>query len=291
MVGVVRVTTGEISLHVAEDGDPAAPPLLLLHGIIGSRATWGWLVPELVDRFRVLRLDLRGHGMSDRAPGSYTADGYVADVIAALEQAANGPCLVVGHSLGGVTAAAITQRRPDLLVGAVLEDPPLGAMSPAEPSSLDGNPLMDGFRFLRGAIPEMQAAGMAHDDLVAVIAATPHASGRTFGEVFVPDGVASMASSLLEVDASVLDPVLTGGTGAFLDPASPFGVPTLVIAADPAQPDAVASLDAVAHYASMSADVGVVVVADVGHSIHNEQAGRAPFRTALCGFLDAHTGA
>jgi esterase len=290
-VGVVRVTTGEISLHVAEDGDPAAPPLLLLHGIIGSRATWSWLVPELAERFRVLRLDFRGHGTSDRAPGSYTAEGYVADAIAALEQAAGGPCIVVGHSLGGVTAAAITQRRPELLIGAVLEDPPLGAMAPGESSSLQGNPLMDGFRFLRGAIPDMQAAGMAHDDLVDVIAATPHASGRTFGDVFVPDGVGSMASSLLEVDASVLDPVLAGETGAFLDPASPFGVPALVIAADPAQPDAVASPDAAAHYASMSADVGVIVVAGAGHSIHNEHAGREPFRTALLGFLAAHTRA
>jgi pimeloyl-ACP methyl ester carboxylesterase len=282
------VTVGEINLHVAEDGDPAAAPLLLLHGIIGSRATWSWLVPELAERFHVLRLDFRGHGTSDRAPGSYTADGYVADVIAALEQAANGPCIVVGHSLGGVTAAAITQRRPDLLLGAVLEDPPLGEMGPGEPRLLEENPLMDGFRFLRGAIPEMQAAGMAHDDLVDVIAATPHASGRTFGEVFVPDGVSSMASSLLEVDASVLDPVLAGETGAFLDPASAFAVPVLVIAADPTQPDAVASPDAAAHYASMSPDVEVIVIADAGHSIHNEHAGRAPFRTALLGFLDAH---
>src|SRR6478735_4839460 len=134
----MRIAGEGLSLHVAEDGDPAAPPVLLLHGIIGSRSTWGWLVPELAERFRVLRLDFRGHGHSDRAPGRYTADGYVADAIAALEQAAGRPCVVVGHSLGGATAAAITQRRADLLIGAVLEDPPLGPTTVDDASSLEG---------------------------------------------------------------------------------------------------------------------------------------------------------
>ena len=73
----MRVTNGTISLHVREDGDPSAPPILLLHGIVGSGPTWDWIVPDLVERFRVLRLDFRGHGESDRAPGQYHADGYV----------------------------------------------------------------------------------------------------------------------------------------------------------------------------------------------------------------------
>jgi esterase len=285
----VRVASGDLSLHVAEDGDPSAPPLLLLHGIIGSRATWEWLVPELAERFRVLRLDFRGHGRSDRAPGRYTADGYVADAIAALEQAAGRPCVLIGHSLGGATAAAIAQRRPDLLTGVVLEDPPLGPTSGVEPLSLEGNALLDGFTFLREAIPQAQQAGMTLDELVDVITATPHTSGSgTFGDVLVPDGVVSMASSLLEVDATVLDPVLAGTSGAFLDPAMPFGVATLLIAADPAKPDAVAVPEAVAHYASLSTDVEVVVVDGAGHVIHNERSGRERFRTALTGFLEPH---
>jgi esterase len=285
----VRVVNGDLSLHVAEDGDSAAPPVLLLHGIIGSRATWAWLVPDLAERFRVLRLDFRGHGESDRAPGRYTADGYIADALATLEQAAGRPCVVVGHSLGGATAAAITQRRPDLLVGAVLEDPPLGPATSGETLSLEGNALLDGFRFLREAIPQLQASHMTLDELADVIAATPHPSGSgTFGDVLVPDGVASMAASLLDVDATVLDPVLTGTTGGFLDPTISVGVPTLVSAADPAQPDAVASPATAAHYASISTAVDLVVVDGAGHTIHNEHVGREPFRTALMAFLDHH---
>ncbi len=278
----MRIAGEGLDLHVAEDGDPAAPPVLLLHGIIGSRATWAWLVPELAARFRVLRLDFRGHGQSDRAAGRYTAAGYVADAVAALEQAARRPCVVVGHSLGGATAAGIAQRRPDLLTGVVLEDPPLGSMTVADPVSLEGNSLLDGFRFLREAIPQVQQAEMTVDALAEVITATPHTSGRgTFGDVLLADGVMSMAASMLEVDATVLDPVLTGTTGEFLDPAAGFGVPTLIIAADPAKADAVASPEMAAHYASISADVAVEVIAGAGHVIHNERVGREPFRAAL----------
>jgi esterase len=286
-VSPVRIAGGDLDLHVAEDGDPSAPPVLLLHGIIGSRATWGWLVPELTDRFRVLRLDFRGHGASDRAAGRYTATGYVADAVAALEQAARRPCVVLGHSLGGATAAAIAQRRPDLLAGVVLEDPPLGSKTVAEPVSLEGNALLEGFRFLREAIPQVQQSEMTLDELVEVIAATPHTSGSgTFGDVLLADGVVSMAASMLEVDAAVLDPVLAGTTGNFLDPAVGFGVATLLIVADPAKPDAVASTEMAEHYASISADVEVEVIEGAGHVIHNEQKGREPFRAALSRFLD-----
>ena len=286
----MRVTNGDLSLHVAVDGDPSAPPILLLHGIIGSRATWKWIVPELAERFRVLRLDFRGHGQSDRAPGAYAAEGYVSDAIAALEQAAQTAgrrCVVIGHSLGGATAAAITQRRPDLLTGAVLEDPPLGSATSDEPASLEGHALVDGFKLLREAIPQLQQSEITLDAFVSVIAETPDSSGSSaYGDVLLPDGVEAMARSMLEVDATVLEPVIAGTSDEFLDPAVPFGVPTLIIAADPAKQDAVVTIEAAQHYANISDDVDVVVIDGAGHLIHNERASRERFRTVVMGFLD-----
>jgi pimeloyl-ACP methyl ester carboxylesterase len=287
MVAAVRVGNGNVGLHVAEDGDPTAPPILLLHGIIGSVATWNWIVPDLAERFRVLRLDFRGHGGSDRAPGAYTTQGYVSDAIAALEQAAGRPCVVIGHSLGGATAAAITQRRPDLLTAAVLEDPPLGPATASEPSSLEGHALMDGFKLLREAIPQAQQSEITLDALMALISEAPSPSGgATFGDVLLPDGVESMARSMLDVDATVLDPVIAGTSGPFLDPAAPLGVPTLLVAADPAKPDAVATVEVAEHYAAISRDVELVVMDGAGHQIHNERATRERFRTVVLGFLD-----
>jgi alpha-beta hydrolase superfamily lysophospholipase len=95
---------------------------------------------------------------------------------------------------------------------------------------------------------------------------------------------------MLEVDAAVLDPVLAGTAGDFLDPAVGFGVATLLIAADPAKADAVTSPEMAAHYASISTDIDVEVIEGAGHVIHNERAGREPFRAALWRFLDRQVG-
>jgi pimeloyl-ACP methyl ester carboxylesterase len=61
------VTTSDgVELHVTEAGDPAAPPLLLVHGFAGSSRVWHRQLddPELTGRFRVITFDLRGHGRS-----------------------------------------------------------------------------------------------------------------------------------------------------------------------------------------------------------------------------------
>src|SRR3546814_5323711 len=79
-VPAVELNTNDLNLHYEDDGDPTAPPILVLHGITQSVATWGWLVPHLADAHRVVRLDLRGHGRSGRTPGAYEFPGYIAEI-------------------------------------------------------------------------------------------------------------------------------------------------------------------------------------------------------------------
>jgi alpha-beta hydrolase superfamily lysophospholipase len=95
-----------------------------------------------------------------------------------------------------------------------------------------------------------------------------------------------MAASLLEVDATVLDRVVSGSMPPFLDPTVAFGAPSLIIAADPSKPDAVADPEAARHYADLSDDVDVVVIDGAGHLIHDELASRQSFLTAVSAFLD-----
>ena len=291
----MRIRNGTIELHVADDGDPSAPPILLLHGITSFGGTWEWFVPELATRFRVLRLDFRGHGESDRAPGDYNPQGYVSDAIAAIEQAAGQPCVVVGHSLGGATAAALTQQRPDLVVAAVMEDPPLGQAGAPRADGvagdtgaqvLEGNSLLESFRMIRDSAPQLQASGITVEVLSGIMSAAPTPSGTTFGELLHPDGVAAMAGSLLAVDASVLDPVLTGTIGTFLDPDTPFGSPSLIVCADPAKPDAVADPAMAEHFARISPATEFIVIDGAGHLVHDELASRHRFRDAVVAFVD-----
>ena len=280
----MKIRNGSIELHVAEDGDPSAPPILLLHGITSFGGTWDWFVPELAERFRVLRLDFRGHGASDRAPGEYTTANCVNDAVATIEQVAGQPCIVIGHSLGGATAAALTQRHGDLVVVAVMEDPPLAAAGNT-PERTD-HALLDGFKLMRASIPQMQAAGMTRDVLAGVLAAAPGTAGSTFGATLHADGISAMAGSMLAVDAAVLDPVLDGTIGTFLDPDVPFGAPSLIVCADPTVPGAVADPDLARHYAEISPAVEVLVVDGAGHLIHDELGVRDRFRNAVIDFID-----
>ena len=291
----MKIRNGSIELHVADDGDPAAPPILLLHGITSFGGTWDWIVPDLVERFRVLRLDFRGHGASDRAPGEYFPEGYVSDAVAAIEQAAGRPCVVMGHSLGGVTAAALVQRHAGLVVAAVMEDPPLAtAGAPnaggVEDRVLEGNSLHDSFRLIRESAPRLQVSGITVEVLTGILAAAPSPTGGTFGEMLHPDGIAAMAGSLLSVDASVLDPVLSGTIRAFLDRDVPFASPSLIVCADPTKPDARADPALAEHFASISPATEFVVLDGAGHLIHDELASRDRFREAALGFIDRAGG-
>ena len=289
----MRIRNDSIELHVADDGDQSAPPILLLHGITSFGGTWDWIVPTLVERFRVLRLDFRGHGASDRAPGEYSPQGYLSDAVAAIEQAAGQPCVVMGHSLGGATAAALVQRHPDLVVAAVMEDPPLGRAGAPGPSDvadgapvLEGNSLLESFRTIRESAPRLQASGITVEVLAGLLATAPTPTGGTFGELLHPDALAAMAGSLLTVDTSVLDPVLTGTIASFVEADAPFQVPSLIVCADPSKPDAVADPSVAQHFVEISPTTEFVVMSGAGHLIHDEKAHRYRFRDVALAFID-----
>lgn len=98
-----------------EAGD--GPALLLLHGFGGAAWNWAEVAPRLPGR-RLLVPDLPGHGASSPLPAPSLA-GF-ADAVAAI---VDEPVGVVGHSLGGVVALRLAERRPDLVRGLVLAAP------------------------------------------------------------------------------------------------------------------------------------------------------------------------
>lgn len=263
----LEIHNGDLALHVAVDGPDDAPPVVVLHGITASTATWNWLVPLLAPTHRVLRLDFRGHGGSGRAPGQYDSAGYVSDAVAVCEQVAGRPAIVIGHSLGGVTALGLAQSRPDLVVGLALEDPPMGV-----PRTLEGNSLLDAFKMMRETVPMLQQSGMDAAALSAVLAAAPGVSGAPMGESLQPDAVLAMAEALLHLDASVLDAVVSGGPPMswVFDVNRPIGVPTLLLAADPTMPDCVCRPDDIALAQAASGDqLRVHTVTGCGHLVHD----------------------
>jgi pimeloyl-ACP methyl ester carboxylesterase len=106
----------DAELYVEESG--AGPPLVLLHGLGGSGADWEPTVAAFHDRFRVVRVDLRGCGRTRdllHPHGPFTLPQLSADVVAVLGQLRAGPAHLLGWSLGGMIALQLAVDAPQLV--------------------------------------------------------------------------------------------------------------------------------------------------------------------------------
>ena len=95
-------------------------PILCIHGVGSSMASWEPVVERLSDESPIVTYDLRGHGASDKPAGPYELDDFVADALQLLRQLGISRCDVVGFSLGGLIAQAIALAEPDLVRRLVL---------------------------------------------------------------------------------------------------------------------------------------------------------------------------
>ncbi|WBB58614.1 alpha/beta hydrolase [Streptomyces sp. WMMC500] len=108
------------------------PGVLLLHGLMGRASHWATTARWLSARSRAIALDQRGHGRSDKpGDGPYDRDAYVADAEAVIEQLDLAPVVLVGHSMGALTAWQLAARRPDLVRGLVICDMRASALGAA----------------------------------------------------------------------------------------------------------------------------------------------------------------
>jgi pimeloyl-ACP methyl ester carboxylesterase len=97
-------------------------PVLLLHGLAGHAREWAQTASWLTQRSRVIALDGRGHGCSERAPDDVSRAAQVADAAFVIERLELSPVVVVGQSLGALTALSLAAERPDLVRGLVVVD-------------------------------------------------------------------------------------------------------------------------------------------------------------------------
>jgi pimeloyl-ACP methyl ester carboxylesterase len=96
------------------------PWLVLIQGMGLDRHGWGRIPGKLRRRFRLVLVDNRGCGRSDRTAGSFTVADMAGDVVAVLNAAGIGRAHVLGASLGGMVAQELAIRHPDRVDGLVL---------------------------------------------------------------------------------------------------------------------------------------------------------------------------
>ncbi|MET9022962.1 alpha/beta hydrolase [Actinopolymorpha sp. NPDC004070] len=257
--------------------------ILFLHGFSDSGACWDPVVSALGPDWSVLATDARGHGESGLPEEPFGHTAHARDAAAVLDDQPDldpDGVLVVGHSMGAVTAAALAGLRPDLVRAVVLEDPPPGerdgtpgAKSPTPPAPPRPGPprqMPEWLRAVRALDPAARIArgradnpGWSEEELVPWAKSKEQFDPRVFerpSEPFVP---------LRELLAKVTCPVLLihgdVDRGALLQPA-------------------------VAAACAMAAggDVEVARIDGAGHSVRRDRPG--PYVDVLEDFLRRHRG-
>ena len=109
-------------LRFREDNPGAAHVIVFIHALGTDLSIWDQVVARLDRHLRVLRYDLRGHGLSDAPLGPYSIHDHVADLAALMEACRIRDALVVGLSVGGLIAQGLAAQRPDLARALILCD-------------------------------------------------------------------------------------------------------------------------------------------------------------------------
>lgn len=139
------------------DEQGSGPPVVFVHGGAVDGRFFKDNVPALVDAFRVITVDLWGHGRSPDREGPFSLASFADDVAAVIERVAGGLAHVVGHSIGAVVALDLAMRHPGVVDRLVVAS--------------------GGFDSSEEQIPDIDAA----------VAGTVRFLGSTYGEVS-PDG-------------------------------------------------------------------------------------------------------
>ena len=238
--------TNGIDVHYLRTGG-AKPPVVLLHGLMGSGACWTPLARALEGEFDVIMPDARGHGGSSAPRHGYRYDDLASDVVGLIRSLDLSRPVLLGHSMGGMTAAVVASRGEGILRGLILVDPTF--LSPERQREVHESDVAEQHR---------QALGLQKSDLVAQARARhPHRS---------PEIVALQADARLKTCMAAFD-VLTPPNPEHRDVVSAIDVPSLLVIGD----SPVVTLEMATELRILNPRLHVEQVRNAGHGLPFEQ--------------------
>jgi pimeloyl-ACP methyl ester carboxylesterase len=110
---ILELPGGDVQIR--EDGDRGDPPVVLIHGFQASLRWWDGVTPALAREHRVIRIDLLGHGGSEKPRDGYGMEEQADLVAQAMDELGVERAAVVGHSMGGQVVTALTERHRKLV--------------------------------------------------------------------------------------------------------------------------------------------------------------------------------
>ncbi|GET23770.1 alpha/beta fold hydrolase [Prolixibacter sp. NT017] len=114
--------TNGIHIHYTRTGGKK-PSLILLHGLMTNGLCWTNLARAFENDYDVIMPDARGHGESSTPDFGYRYEDHANDVVGLIKALNLSPPVLLGHSMGGMTATVVASQDPKLLRGLILADP------------------------------------------------------------------------------------------------------------------------------------------------------------------------
>jgi pimeloyl-ACP methyl ester carboxylesterase len=271
-----------IGLAYRESGPSDGTPLLFLHGLSGSSSTYNEVRTSFDATHHVFSIDFRGHGGSDRAPGTYQLPNYAADAAAFIEWIGQ-PTALAGHSLGGAVATYLAGARPELVAGALLEDPPL-YHGDREFFATTIFPKV--FETMRDTMRRLQDEHAGRDEVRSVLLAQPSPTGGDPAAEATPTTIESRVDAFVACDPSVFDPAITGDAIGGWDPDTPIpdSEQLTLLRADPALHPAFLPEDE-ARFLRAAPHTRIVEITGAPHGIHAFAASTDRYLTELRSLL------
>jgi pimeloyl-ACP methyl ester carboxylesterase len=250
--------TNGINIYYTRTGGNK-PPLILLHGLMTNGLCWTALARALEDEFDVIMPDARGTGKSSVPDYGYRYEDHANDIAGLIKSLGLPPPFLLGHSMGGMTAAVVASRKPNLLRGLILADPTF--LSPEVQREVHNSDVADQHRrVLNMSLEELVAeARMRH----------PKRSLET---------LVLFAQARLQTSMAAFD-IITPPNPDYKELISRINIPALLITAD----KGVVSSAVAEELQRLNPGLQVEQIPEAGHALHMDQPER--FATVVKSFL------
>ena len=235
-----------IDIHYLRTGG-SRPPLVLLHGLTGSGACWSPLARALEAEFDVVMPDARGHGNSSTPLSGYRYEDFARDVIGLIQGLGLDAPVLLGHSMGGMTAALVASQIGAALRGLILADPTF--LSPERQREVYESDAVEQHRRLLSLDEE--------DVLAQAQARHPHRR---------PEIVELVAEARMKTPIQAFD-VLTPPNPEYHRLVSAIYVPILLVIGD----NGVVSLETARELRNLNPRLRVEQIQDAGHGLQYDQ--------------------
>lgn len=113
---------GDIHVHYRDDGDPQGAAMVFANSLGTDLRLWDAMLPHLPPGLRLIRYDMRGHGLTDAPPAPYAMGALIADAERLMDHLGVTGAVFVGLSIGGMVAQGLAVKRPDLIAALVLSN-------------------------------------------------------------------------------------------------------------------------------------------------------------------------